>query len=93
MDGQKEVFTALLSKANFDISGFSPALKNFIYNEVAEDRFPLGQIIKRAQSSENDVRELQILFDRVKDTIPEAIENMPWETKMLLQPLLMILNR
>lgn len=87
------IFAVLLSKANFDLSQLSPELREFIYEEVAADRFPLGQIIQRAQSSANDLQALETEFDRIKGTLPEVIDNLPFEFRMLIQPLMHIISR
>lgn len=85
-------FSILLQRSNFDLSGLSPALKQFIYNEVANDRLPLGQIIKRAQSNANDRALIDIEFQRIKDQLPEIVADMPFEIKMIVQPLLSLLK-
>ena len=88
MAQKTDIVAILLSKANFDLSQFSPELRDFIYAEVAEDRLPLGAIIKRAQSNENDLAALQIELDRVKGTLPEVIQSLPMEFRMFLQPII-----
>lgn len=87
------IFAVLLSKANFDLSQFSPELREFIYEEVAADRFPLGQIIERAQSNGKDLLALQTEFERIKGTLPTVIERLPFEFRMLIQPLMNIMSR
>lgn len=86
-------FSVLLSKSNFDLSQFSPELRKFIYEEVAEDRLPLGQIIKRAQSNGNDAQMIQIELDRIKSQLPALLDQMPLNVKMLLQPLINLLSQ
>lgn len=86
-------FSVLLSRSNFDLSQFSPELKEFIYEEVANDRLPLGQIIKRAQSNANDAKMIEQEFDRIKAQLPEILDQMPFQIKMMLQPIINLLSQ
>lgn len=81
-------FSVLLSRSNFDLSQFSPELREFIYDEVGNDRLPLGEIIKRAQSNGNDAAIIEREFQHIKGQLPEIIDQMPLQIKMMIQPLL-----
>lgn len=81
-------FSVLLSRSNFNLSEFSPELREFIYEEVSNDRLPLGEIIKRAQSNVEDARIIEREFRHIKEQLPAIIDQMPFQVKMMVGPLL-----
>lgn len=84
-------FIDLLDAVSFDFSGCSQELKEFIYDEITQDRIPLGLFLRQARRNENDQKIIDENFEVMKKQIPPVLERLPFTKRMMIEPVINLL--